>query len=105
MAAKSLLRALAIEYPRTHDVGPVLLSVSNKLPESVRRHIERLSSLISELAAIRGPAMYGYEREGIPASEVVSEGYAEEVLEKVRNYVGMISGVLIPILEEKGFWG
>ncbi len=104
MAAKSLLRALAIEYPKTHDVGPVLLSVSNRLPESVRRHIEQLSSLISELAAIRGPAMYGYEREGIPASEVVSEGYAREVLEKVRNYVGIISGVLIPILEEKGFW-
>ncbi|MCD6243610.1 MAG: HEPN domain-containing protein [Candidatus Korarchaeota archaeon] len=104
MAAKSLLRALAIEYPKTHDVSPVLLSVSDKLPEAIRSRVTELSSLISELAAIRGPAMYGYEREGIPASEVVSEGYAREVLEKVRGYVGMISGVLIPVLEEKGFW-
>lgn len=105
MAAKSLLRALAIEYPRTYDVGPLLLSVSNRLPEPIRGHADQLSSLISELAAIRGPAMYGYEREGVPPSEIVSEGYAREVLEEVRNYVDMISNSLIPILKEEGFWG
>jgi len=104
MAVKSLLRALAIEYPRSHDMGPVLLSVADKLPEGLRKNVESLSSLVSELAAIRGPAMYGYEGEGIPASKVVTESYAREVYERVSSYVSNIAGHLIPILREKGFW-
>ncbi len=69
MAVKSLLRALAIEYPRSHDIGPVLISFENKLPENLRKNVKDLSSLVSELAAIRGPAMYGYEREEFPLLE------------------------------------
>ncbi|MEM3692360.1 MAG: HEPN domain-containing protein [Candidatus Korarchaeum sp.] len=104
MVAKALLRALAIEYPKAHDVSPALISASSKLPDAIRCRVEHLSSLISELAAVRGIAMYGYEREGIPASKAISEGYAKGVLEEVRGYVGMISEVLIPILKENGFW-
>jgi len=104
MAAKSLLRALALEYPKTHDVSPILLSVKERLPEPLRIRIDQLSSLISELAAIRGPAMYGYESEGIPASDVISRSYADEVFERVREHVNIVSSVLIPILREKGFW-
>ncbi len=104
MAAKSLLRALAIEYPRSHDVGPVLLSVKDRLPEDLMINVEELASLVSELAAIRGPAMYGYEGKGIPASKVVTESYAREVYEKVSIHVTNIAKYLIPIIRDEGFW-
>lgn len=104
MAAKSLLRALAIEYPKSHDVGPVLLAIEDKLPGDLRKNVKDLSSLVSELAAIRGLAMYGYEREGVPASKVVTESYAREVYGKVSAYVNDIANHLIPILRDKGFW-
>lgn len=104
MGTKALLRAIAVEYPKAHDVSSVLLSIPERLPEPIRNRVEHLASLISELAAIRGPAMYGYEREGIPASEVISKNYAEEVLSEVKEYISIISGILIPVLREKGFW-
>ncbi len=104
MAVKSLLRALAIEYPRSHDIGPVLLSIEGKLPEDLRKNVKDLSSLVSELAAIRGLAMYGYEREGVPASKIVTENYAREVYGRVSAYVNDIANHLIPILRDKGFW-
>jgi len=97
MAVKSLLRALAIEYPRVHDVSPALLSARGSLPEPVKSRVE-------ELASVRGPAMYGYEAVGVPASEVVSESYAREVLRKVESHVKAISRVLIPALKGKGYW-
>ena len=48
--------------------------------------------------------MYGYEREGIPASKAFSGGYAEEVLERVRRAVGLIEKTLVPKLREAGYW-
>jgi HEPN domain-containing protein len=104
MAVKSLLRALAIEYPRVHDVSPALLSARGSLPEPVKSRVEELASLVSELASVRGPAMYGYEAVGVPASEVVSESYAREVLRKVESHVEAISRALIPALKGKGYW-
>ncbi|MEM4499477.1 MAG: HEPN domain-containing protein [Sulfolobales archaeon] len=69
MAVKALLRALRIEYPRSHDVSDVLIDHGDALPENLRSEVEELARLVSQLASIRGPALYGYEREGIPASK------------------------------------
>jgi hypothetical protein len=43
--------------------------------------------LLGELAGVRGPAMYGYEREGIPSSKLFGVEYAEEVFSKVKEVV------------------
>lgn len=94
-----MLRSLAIEYPRAHDVSDALQSNVDKLPKNIAKNLEELSSLISELASIRGPAFYGYEREGIPASEAFKLKYAQEVYGKVEKYLKLISR----LLEEKLF--
>jgi len=105
MAAKALLRAISIEYPRRHDVSDALLAHSDRMPEPIRGEIGEIASLVSELAAVRGPAMYGMEAEGIPASRLFSPGYASEVLERVDRAVRLVEGVLRPRLEELGLWG
>ncbi|MCD6510558.1 MAG: HEPN domain-containing protein [Thermoprotei archaeon] len=94
LALKALLRLLGIEYPRTHDVSDVLLEFKDKLPEELRDGIEELAKLVAELAAIRGPAFYGYEREGIPASQAFSMNYAGEIFTKVKEYFKVIESVI-----------
>jgi len=90
LAVKALLRLIAVEYPREHDVSDVLLENVEKIPEELRSHVQQIAELMAELAAVRGPAFYGYEREGIPASEAFTRGYSEDVYEKVRRYVTLI---------------
>ena len=94
MAVKAMLRALGIEYPRSHDVSDVLIECKNSLPESVKLEVEDLATMVSQLASIRGVALYGYEREGIPASKAFSKEYAEKVFNSVRRYVNLIEEAL-----------
>ena len=99
LSAKALLRAMAIEYPRAHDVSDALLANADALPEELRANVGELASLVSELAAIRGPAFYGYEREGIPASKAFSLDYARDICAKVKAYVGLMKSALEPFLK------
>jgi len=63
-SCKAVLILLGIEYPREHDVSPVLgtLSSIENLPEWFLAEIPEISSIISELAQVRGLAGYGYEQ-------------------------------------------
>lgn len=87
IAAKSILRYLGIEYPREHDVGDALPAVADKLPPNLRERVPEVQKLLTELADIRGPAFYGYEREGVPPSDAFEEDYAKDILEKVEDIV------------------
>ena len=98
LAIKSLLRSLGVEYPREHDISEALIAERNRLPEELAREVDSLSPLVRELASLRGPAMYGYEREGIPASRAFKEEYARNVLATVRKHVKSIEAVLRKIL-------
>lgn len=94
MVVKALLRALGIEYPRSHDVSDALIDHKDALPEGLRGEADDLARLVSQLASVRGPALYGYEREGVPASKAFSRDYAEGVLSAVRRYVSLVEGAL-----------
>jgi len=89
LVTKALLRSLAIEYPREHDVGDSLTYIEKKLPNYLNSEIPSLKSFLTELARVRGPAFYGYEREGIPASEAFSNEYASSTFEKVSRIVNL----------------
>ena len=89
LVIKALLRSMAIEYPREHDVGDSLAYIEEKLPDYLKSEISSLKSLLTELARVRGPAFYGYEREGIPASEAFSNDYASNTFEKVSKMVNL----------------
>lgn len=94
LAVKALLRALGIEYPRSHDVSDALLEHWERLPEPIRGRAEDLARLVADLAAVRGPAFYGYEREGIPASRAFTLSYAERVYGRVKPYVKEIKNLI-----------
>lgn len=100
LIVKALLRLIGIEYPRSHDVSDVLLEWRDKLPRELKDRIEDLASLISELASIRGPAFYGYEREGITASQAFSLEYARGVFGRVEEYISYIGAIIDRCIKE-----
>lgn len=98
LAAKALLRAHAIEYPREHDVSEALVNEKQRLPSEIQTEIKPLAALLTELASIRGPAMYGLEREGIPPSKTVGKEEALKILGSVQAYVRKIDTTITPYL-------
>jgi hypothetical protein len=83
LTAKSLLRYLGVEYPKEHDVSDALEVIKDKLPSSIKQRLKEFKRLLTELAEVRGPAFYGYEREGIPPSKAFGKAYAWEKLKGV----------------------
>jgi HEPN domain-containing protein len=82
-----VLRKLAIEYPREHDVSDALQAASERLPDYLIARVNEIMSLLVELARVRGPAFYGYEAQGIPASKAFTKEYATEILTKVKPLI------------------
>ncbi|RZN35155.1 MAG: HEPN domain-containing protein [Methanophagales archaeon ANME-1-THS] len=72
LSLKAALRFLAIEYPRDHDIGDVLLRVkeTRPIPNWFRDKIDLMARVSSDLARKRGPAFYGDECAGMPASQL-----------------------------------
>lgn len=87
LAAKAVLRRLTIEYPREHDVSEALEAAAERLPPYLKAQVGEMKSMLLELARVRGPAFYGYEEEGIPASQAFTPEYATETLVKTRPLV------------------
>ena len=87
LGVKAILRYLTVEYPREHDVGDALAYVANDLPDYLRGKVPGIQMLLTELTRVRGPAFYGYEREGIPARKAFSQEYAEDTFQKVNDIV------------------
>ena len=88
LSLKAILRYLAIEYPREHDISDVLLRVkeTRPLPDWFKERIGFMASVSSDLARKRGPAFYGEEVTLTPASKLFTReeglravGDAEEV--------------------------
>ena len=73
LAIKGLLRLVGIEFPREHDVSDVLLNSTGRFPEAWREILPELARRMREITPKRGPAMYGLEAQGIPASEAFDE--------------------------------
>ena len=73
LAIKGLLRLAGIEFPREHDVSNALLDSAGRFPEPWREALPELARRMQEITPKRGPAMYGLESQGIPASEAFDE--------------------------------
>jgi HEPN domain-containing protein len=91
LSAKAALRRLGVEYPHEHDVSEALDAVASRLPDDLRKRLDEIKELLAELARVRGPALYGYEVEGIPASEAFTTEYAMQILDRVKLIVDLFA--------------
>ena len=90
LGTKAMLRYLGIEYPKEHDVGDALPFVEDKLPQDLKEEIPKFRRLLKELGEHRGPALYGFEREGVPPTRIFSREYAEAVSRDVKTLLGLV---------------
>jgi HEPN domain-containing protein len=94
LALKSLLRHSSIEVPRIHDVGQILYSESERLPQIIRPHIEDLVAISRSLRRDRELAFYGsedltpsdfYQKPDAEAARAGARRVVERVTEAVRK--------------------
>ncbi|MFQ5837311.1 MAG: HEPN domain-containing protein [Thermoplasmata archaeon] len=64
-AAKAVLLALGIEFPKQHDVSEVFVTLTehDEMPPELRTDIPPMADILAELAAQRALAGYGFETE------------------------------------------
>ena len=80
LSLKAVLRFIAIEYPRDHDVSSALEIARDKFPAWFSKKITEFMRISRDLSKKRGPAIYGYEAQLRPASEIFNRDDANEAL-------------------------
>lgn len=100
LSLKAVLRGLGVEYPKRHDVGEALEFIVPVVPSWFAAQVPAFTALSEKLAKERGPAMYGYEAELIPASQLFTRGDAEERV-TAAGQVLVACERLIALLDEK----
>ncbi len=99
LSLKSVLRSIAIEYPREHDVSASLEIVKEKFPDWFSFKIPEFIQISKDLAKKRGPALYGYEAQLKPASDIFSKNDAEEALMSADKVFDACSRLISEIFE------
>jgi HEPN domain-containing protein len=95
MSLKAILRSMGVEYPKEHDVSKALEVSRGKFPDWFSAKIPKFMEISKDLSKKRGPAMYGYESEMKPSSDIFDEedansaiSSAKEVFEACRKLIG-----------------
>jgi HEPN domain-containing protein len=82
LSLKACLRAVAVEYPKVHDVGDILKICSGKFPDWLKKEIDTLAEISRDLSDKRAPSMYGLESLGKTPSQLFDRRDAEDALKK-----------------------
>lgn len=94
LALKGILRLVAIEPPKWHDVGPILKKHRELFPEWFKAEVDTLASISRKLRREREPSMYGDEETGTPPDQLYSHMDAEEALEYAKNVLNLCTRLL-----------
>ena len=92
LTLKSLLRYSKIEVPRLHDVSGILREEQDKLPESIRKHLAKITKISKSMRRDRELAFYGSE--DLTPSEFYSEEDAQEAFSNAKWTVDIIKPII-----------
>jgi HEPN domain-containing protein len=92
LCLKALLRASGISVPQIHDVGPILVTEIERLPQPVRSTAVRMAEISKALRRDREIAFYGSE-DLIP-SEFYSAADADRAFADARWILEQVAGVV-----------
>ncbi|MCW4021156.1 MAG: HEPN domain-containing protein, partial [Candidatus Bathyarchaeota archaeon] len=92
LATKGMLRAVGIEPPKFHDVGDLLLEHTDKYPDDISKHVEKIASISKRLRKERELSFYG-DIDFIPTEEYTITD-AQEAMEGA-NFVVAVARKLI----------
>jgi HEPN domain-containing protein len=82
LALKAALRLVGIDFPKWHNVGPLLEKEREKFPEVFKQRISKLALISEKLSNLREDAMYGNEQKGKGPSSLFTKADSEEILDE-----------------------
>ncbi|MEM2925810.1 MAG: HEPN domain-containing protein [Methanocellales archaeon] len=85
LSLKAALRSVGVEHPKEHDVSKALEVVGDKFPQWFSVKIPRFMEISRDLSKKRGPAMYGYEAEFKPATELFDRKDGEDAIASAKD--------------------
>ncbi len=100
LSLKAILRSIAVEYPREHDVSDSLEMVREKFPDWFSSKIPDFIRISKDLSKKRGPALYGYEAQMKTASDIFSRSDAEEALGSADDVFNSCNRLINDIFED-----
>lgn len=87
LCLKAVLMRARVEVPRLHDVSEVLKKEKDRLPASLKPHLDRLCKTSKSLRRDRELAFYGAE--DLTPSEFYSVDDAKQALDDARMVFGL----------------
>lgn len=85
LSLKAVLKSVAIEYPKVHEVSYVLEEVGDRFPGWFGAEIGYMAESSRILFKKREPSLYGDEDALLPPNGVMSEEDAEDATQRARK--------------------
>lgn len=99
LVLKGALRFVGVDPPKRHDTHKVLARFIGRFPREWKESIDELRASLNRLAEERGPAFYGDDERGVPASDLFDEAdarramsVADRLLDLYRRLLGETGG-------------
>jgi HEPN domain-containing protein len=80
LVLKGALRFVGVDPPKRHDAHKVLARFVDRFPHEWRLVVDELHPSLDRLAEERGPAFYGDDERGVPASDLFDEADARRAM-------------------------
>jgi HEPN domain-containing protein len=94
LTLKGALRFAGVDPPKRHDVRPTLEAFLDRFPSSWRLAMTEAGDDLGWLADQRGPAFYGDEAEGVPASALFGAPEAQRAVAVAERFLDLFSRLL-----------
>lgn len=94
LVLKGALRFVGVDPPKRHDVHRVAVRFVDRFPGEWRAAFDDLRSALDQLAQERGPAFYGDEAAGVPASELFGQDDAHRAMAIVDRLLSLYRRLL-----------
>jgi HEPN domain-containing protein len=80
LVLKGALRFVGVDPPKRHDAHKVVARFIGRFPAEWRLAVDELQAALDRLAQERGPAFYGDDEGGVPASDLFDEADARRAM-------------------------
>jgi hypothetical protein len=94
LVVKGALRFIGVDPPKRHDAHKVLARFIGRFPVEWAAVVEELEASLDRLAQERGPAFYGDDERGVPASDLFDEADARRAMSVVDRLLDLYRRLL-----------
>ncbi|MFB0559647.1 MAG: HEPN domain-containing protein [Candidatus Lokiarchaeia archaeon] len=85
LSLKAVLRLVAIEYPKIHDLSEILTKVQDRFPQWFSKEVPFMAEASMSLAKKREISFYGEETEALTPDELIDKSDAEDAVQKAEK--------------------